>query len=98
MAWPRVRFRLHGNYCGPGHRVPGSEPVSATDCACQEHDRCYERAGWSDCDCDARLVARCRAIRRSRTAWRSESLGARLANVAIRALFFTRKCVRRALR
>ncbi len=36
-----LKFRFHGNWCGPGHGGPG-DPISKLDCACKEHDLCYE--------------------------------------------------------
>ena len=47
-------FPIHGHYCGPGHG--GGEPDDALDEACKRHDECYERRGYSDCECDAQLL------------------------------------------
>ena len=44
----------HGNWCGPGHGK--GEAVDALDRSCMRHDKCYERRGYGDCDCDAQLI------------------------------------------
>lgn len=36
----RLRFRYWGRWCGPGYG--GGDPIDALDCACRDHDRCYE--------------------------------------------------------
>ena len=36
----RGAILIHGNFCGPGNRGPGYEPVDALDRACAHHDAC----------------------------------------------------------
>lgn len=47
---------IHGNWCGPGHRVTSSgaprPPQDAVDRACMYHDICYRRYGAHSCGCD----------------------------------------------
>jgi len=45
---------VYGNWCGPGHG--GGNPVDDVDQACMVHDKCYEKNGYFDCNCDADLI------------------------------------------
>ena len=47
-------FPVHGNWCGPGHGK--GEAVDALDRSCMRHDKCYQRRGYGDCECDAQLI------------------------------------------
>lgn len=38
----RVRFAVHGNWCGPGHGHGAC--VDPLDCLCRAHDRAYQLA------------------------------------------------------
>ncbi|HEX8913332.1 MAG TPA: hypothetical protein VF796_13305 [Humisphaera sp.] len=46
---------VYGNWCGPGHGGGGA-PIDELDRSCMDHDNCYGRRGYFDCECDARLI------------------------------------------
>jgi hypothetical protein len=50
---------IYGVYCGPGHTDPTgcTPPVDAVDAVCRAHDLCYDALGYSNCACDAALIA-----------------------------------------
>ena len=47
-------FHFYGNWCGPGHG--SGEPIDDVDRACMVHDKCYDRRGYFNSDCDDKLV------------------------------------------
>jgi len=64
-ATPEAGLPVYGNWCGPGHG--GGTPVDDLDKACMKHDKCYDRNGYFDCDCDRQLkVDVARAMARGR--------------------------------
>jgi len=56
---PTTRMLIYGHWCGPGNPPIGEspEPIDELDEACKEHDRCYARKGFGDCECDLNLIA-----------------------------------------
>lgn len=50
-------FLIYGNFCGPGNRGPGFQPIDALDLACAHHDACSP-------DADSGLLPRCSCNRR----------------------------------
>ena len=46
--------KVYGNWCGPKHG--SGTPVDALDQACMNHDLCYDRNGYFDCNCDEGLL------------------------------------------
>lgn len=74
------RDLYHGNYCGPGNRGEGVEPIDALDAICQRHDACYTQAGHRSCGCDRAL--RVSALKAAATASLSREVRARAASVA----------------
>lgn len=49
---------LHGKWCGPGHsgHSESTSCIDALDCACKDHDLCYEKYGYLNCRCDNDFV------------------------------------------
>ena len=47
-------LRIYGNWCGPGHG--SGVPVDEVDRACMNHDKCYDKKGYLNCDCDGTLI------------------------------------------
>jgi len=49
---------IYGNWCGPGYPKKGENPptIDELDCACMIHDKCYEKRGYYNCQCDVELV------------------------------------------
>jgi hypothetical protein len=45
---------VYGSWCGPAHG--GGNPVDEVDRACMIHDKCYDKNGYFDCECDAALI------------------------------------------
>ena len=78
-----------GNYCGPGTRYGtlSTNPVSALDAACRQHDACYI-AGIEHCTCDQALHDAAKVIEDSPAAAKALKAQAR----ATRLLFSTRYC------
>lgn len=48
-------WRVHGNWCGPGHSGPGA-PIDTLDGICMRHDQCYGRSGYWRDHCDRALI------------------------------------------
>ncbi|MBN3526529.1 hypothetical protein [Paenibacillus apiarius] len=46
---------VHGNWCGPGCSGP-SDPIDDLDACCMVHDKCYEREGYFNCQCDIDVI------------------------------------------
>ena len=78
---------VYGNWCGPGHG--SGTPIDAIDAACKRHDQCYDRKGYFDCQCDAKLISELdRALARG-----DVSTAGRVAGMAIRSWFTAQPCV-----
>lgn len=58
----RLTLEIYGNWCGPGHSGPEA-PIDNLDKACKQHDLCYARYQYFDCDCDAELIRTIRYYR-----------------------------------
>ena len=54
---PQIEFPVYRNYCGPfyGGEDNGT-PIDALDAACKNHDICYAREGYFNCQCDQDLI------------------------------------------
>ena len=51
-------YAVYGNWCGPNHPRDinnALDPVDRLDAACMNHDICYAKKGYLDCDCDQTL-------------------------------------------
>ena len=62
---------IYGNFCGPGNRGPGYEPIDALDRACAHHDACSADplAGTlTHCACNRRLEREAGAVARDKRA------------------------------
>ena len=80
-------LRVYGNWCGPGHG--SGQPIDDLDRACMEHDKCYGRKGYLDCECDGQLVKTLDRI----IASGNVSPEARASALAIRGWFTVQPCV-----
>ena len=52
---PQDNCFVYGNWCGPGCSGP-SAPVDDVDRCCMVHDKCYDREGYFDCQCDIDVI------------------------------------------
>lgn len=87
-AGAEASLPIYGNWCGPGHG--GGPTVDAVDAACKQHDECYDRRGYFDCDCNRTLLNQIDGLLGSRRI----NGRARTAAAAIRAYFSVSPCVR----
>lgn len=55
VASEKVSIPVYGSWSGPGHG--GGARVDAVDDACRRDDECYEKHGYFNCNCDAKLLA-----------------------------------------
>src|SRR5262245_12184340 len=55
---PQLSLPVYGRYCGPGYGDPtgNTPPIDAVDAVCREHDLCYGRRRYFDCQCDRNLI------------------------------------------
>jgi hypothetical protein len=86
----QLSLPVYGNYCGPGFGDPtGNTPlIDAVDAVCREHDLCYGRRGYFDCQCDRNLIAdMLGAIART------SSVSGQIAGTAIMTYFASAPCV-----
>jgi hypothetical protein len=81
---------IYGNWCGPGHG--SGRAIDDVDGACKQHDECYDRRGYLDCDCDRNLLSNLDRLIGSRRI----NGRARSAAIGIRAYFSVAPCVRHA--
>ena len=86
---PEDGFPVYGRWCGPGHG--GGEPIDDVDRACMEHDKCYGKRGYLDCQCDSQLIA---DLNRAMGSGKLSPKGYAAA-VAISAWFSAQPCFRR---
>ncbi|HWP93360.1 MAG TPA: hypothetical protein VNN20_14295 [Thermodesulfobacteriota bacterium] len=81
---------VYGNYCGPGFGDPtgNTPPIDAVDAVCREHDLCYGRRGYLDCQCDRNLIAYMPGA-----IARTSSVSGQIAGTAIMTFFSTTPCL-----
>lgn len=48
-------LKVYGNWCGPHHSGPGA-PIDILDAGCMNHDMCYDKKGYFNCECDRNLI------------------------------------------
>lgn len=63
----RGALLIYGNFCGPGNRGPGYEPIDALDLACAHHDACSTdplSGMLTPCACNRRLRIEASAVAR----------------------------------
>lgn len=86
----QLSLPVHGNYCGPGFGDPtgNTPPIDAVDAVCRQHDLCYGRRGYFDCQCDGNLISNMPGA-----IARTASVSGQIAGAAIMTYFANTPCV-----